>query len=331
MAGLAGLRAGTSSYQPSSFTAMGVNAPQLQQYQLGAPESVRTQSFTRPGMAGAFMSPYQQAVTDVEKREAMRSSDIMGQQQQAQAAQRGAFGGSRSALIEAERQRNLAQQLGDIQARGGQSAYQQATQQFNAEQEARLRAQLANQQAGLTAGGQNLSALLGIQQLGAQTGMQAQLANQQAFMDAQRAAEQSRQFGAGYGMQGIQQQLAAAGQLGQLGQQQFGQQAATAEAQAKAGAQMTARDQMALDQAYQDFLNQRGYQQQQLSFMSDILRGGPLSQTSYQMYQAPPSALAQLGGIGLTGYGLSQMLKGKEGGSVPGGLASVAANKLAQG
>jgi hypothetical protein len=225
----------------------------------------------------------------------------------------------------------LAQQLGDIQARGGQSAYQQATQQFNAEQEARLRAQLANQQAGLTAGGQNLSALLGIQQLGAQTGMQAQLANQQAFMDAQRAAEQSRQFGAGYGMQGIQQQLAAAGQLGQLGQQQFGQQAATAEAQAKAGAQMTARDQMALDQAYQDFLNQRGYQQQQLSFMSDILRGGPLSQTSYQMYQAPPSALAQLGGIGLTGYGLSQMLKGKEGGSVPGGLASVAANKLAQG
>jgi hypothetical protein len=331
MAGLAGLRAGEANYQPSSFTAMGVNAPQLQQYQMGGPERVRAQSFTRPGTVGAYMSPYQQAVTDIEKREATRASDIMGQQLQAQAVKQGAFGGSRSAIVEAERQRNLAQQLGDIQARGGQSAYQQAAQQFNEEQRARLQAQLANQQAGLTAGGQNLSALLGVQQLGAQTGMQAQLANQQAFMDAQRAAEQSRQFGAGYGLQGIQQQLAAAGQLGQLGQQQFGQQATAAEAQAKAGAQMTARDQMALDQAYQDFLNQRGYQQQQLSFMSDILRGGPLSQTSYQMYQAPPSALAQIGGLGLTGYGLSQMMRGKEGGAVPNGLARVAADKLMQG
>ena len=339
MAGLAGLRAGTSSYQPGTFTPTGVNAPQLQQYQLGGPERVRTQSFTRPGMTDAYMSPYQQAVTDIEKREAMRASDIFGQQQQAQAVQRGAFGGSRSALIEAERQRNLAQQLGDIQARGGQSAYQQASQQFNAEQQARLQAQLANQQAGLTAGGQNLSALLGVQQLGAQTGMQAQLANQQAAMEAQKAAEQSRQFGAGYGMQGIQQQLAAAGQLGQLGQQQFGQQAAAAEAQGKAGAQMTARDQAALDQAYQDFLNQRGYQQQQLSFMSDILRGGPLSQTSYQMYQAPPSPLSQMAGLGLAGYGLfggsNPMIKIAEGGSVddhmekaPAGLAELAVQNV---
>jgi len=332
MAGLAGLRAGTSSYQPSSFTAMGVNAPQLQQYQLGAPESVRTQSFTRPGMAGAFMSPYQQAVTDVEKREAMRSSDIMGQQQQAQAAQRGAFGGSRSALIEAERQRNLAQQLGDIQARGGQSAYQQASQQFNLEQDARLRAQLANQQAGLTAGGQNLSALLGVQQLGAQTGMQSQLANQQAFMDAQRAAEQSRQFGAGYGMQGIQQQLAAAGMLGQLGQQQFGQEKDVLQGQLSAGAQQRELEQQRLGQAYQDFQNQRQYPYQQLSFMSDMLRGLPLSQYSQQMYSAPPSFGAQVAGAGIGLMGAKQAgLFGAAGGAVPGGLASVAANKLARG
>jgi hypothetical protein len=332
MAGLAGLRAGQANYQPGTFNPIGVNAPQLQQFQLGAPDRVRASTFTRPGAAEAFMSPYQQAVTDIEKREATRASDIMGQQQQAQAAQRGAFGGSRSALIEAERQRNLGMQLGDIQARGGQAAYDRATQQFNAEQNARLQAQLANQQAGLTAGGQNLSALLGVQQLGAQTGMQSQLANQQAFMDAQRAAEQSRQFGAGYGMQGIQQQLAAAGQLGALGQTQFGQEKDILQGQLSAGAQQRDLEQQRLGQAYQDFQNQRQYPYQQLAFMSDMLRGLPLSQQSQQMYSAPQSMLGQVAGAGLTYMGAKQAgLFGAAGGSVPSGLARVAANKLMQG
>lgn len=47
---------------------------------------------------GAYMSPYQQNVTDIQKREAVRQSDIQGQGQQAQAAQAGAFGGYRDAL-----------------------------------------------------------------------------------------------------------------------------------------------------------------------------------------------------------------------------------------
>lgn len=271
LAGMAGIRAGEASYAPSQFGILGA----------------RTRSFTQPGAAAAYMSPYQQAVTDIEKREAIRGSDIMRQQQQAQAVQQGAFGGARSAIVEAERQRNLGTQLGDIQARGGQSAFQQAQQQFNAEQQARL---------------------------------QAQLANQQAFMEAQRGTEQSRQFGAGYGMQGLQQQLAAAGALGQLGQSQFAQQQQAMQAQAAAGAQQQALEQQKLTQGYQDFLTQRGYPQQQLSFMSDILRGGPLSQTTYQMYQAPPSMPSQLAQLGLGAYGISQLgqsgLFRKEGGVV---------------
>lgn len=103
-------------------------------------------SFTYPGMAQSYMSPYQQAVTDVEKRELARQSAIEGQRQQAQAVQAGAFGGSRQGLVEAERQRNLMQQMGDIQARGGQSAFQQAQQQFNAEQQMRMQAQQAREQ-----------------------------------------------------------------------------------------------------------------------------------------------------------------------------------------
>lgn len=79
---------------------------------------------------GQYMSPYMQNVVDIEKREAGRQSGIMGTQQQAQATQAGAFGGGRDAIMRAERERNLAQQMGDIQSRGSQAAYEQAANQF---------------------------------------------------------------------------------------------------------------------------------------------------------------------------------------------------------
>jgi hypothetical protein len=64
--------------------------------------------------------------------------------------------------------------------------------------------------------------------------------------------------------------------------------------------------------------------------MSDMLRGLPLSQQTQTMYQAPPSALGQVAGAGLTYLG-AQKAFGAEGGIVPGGLARVAADKLMQG
>jgi hypothetical protein len=332
MAGIAGLRAGQAQYGPGSFSAQQVSAPSLNQYQMQQPGDVSTGRFTDPNNIQNYMSPYQQAVTDIEKREATRGSNILRQQQQAQAVQQGAFGGSRSAIVEAERQRNLGQQLGDIQARGGQAAFQQAAQQYQTDQQRALQAALANQQMGYGTGQANLQALLGVQGLGAQTGMQAQLANQQFGMEAQRLGEQSRQFGANYGMQGIQQQLAAAGMLGNLGQSQFAQEQGALQAQAAAGAQQQGLDQQKLTQSYQDFLSQRGHPQQQLAFMSDILRGGPLSQTTQQMYTAAPPMSSQVAQLGLGAYGLSQLGKSgfgfKEGGEVKGyaegGIASAA-------
>ena len=79
---------------------------------------------------GSYMSPYMQNVVDIQKREAGRQSDIAGTQQQAQATQAGAFGGGRDAIMRAERERNLGQQMGDIQAKGSQAAYEQAANQF---------------------------------------------------------------------------------------------------------------------------------------------------------------------------------------------------------
>lgn len=95
------------------------------------------QDITDPYRTQAFMSPYMQNVVAAQQREALRQSDIAGTQQAGQAVKAGAFGGSRAGLLEAERQRNLATQLGDIQSQGLQSAFQNAQQQqLNAQQQA---------------------------------------------------------------------------------------------------------------------------------------------------------------------------------------------------
>ena len=330
-------------YQPGQFSMAQAQAPELQQYQMGPAQQVGTQAFTGENV-GQYMSPYMQAVVDKQQREAMRQSGIAGPQLAGQATQAGAFGGSRYGLMEAERQRNLATQLGDIQATGSQAAFQNAQQQFNAQQQANLQAQLANQGAGLTVGQQNLGALLGIQQLGAGQNLQAQLANQQALQAAQTAAEQSRQFGfgqgmtgaqlgaqyglaaqqlgeqsrqfgAGLGLQGAQAGLQGAGTLAGIGQQQLGAQQGILGLQAQTGAQQQAQQQNIINQMVQNYANQIQYPQQQLSFMNSLLRGLPLSQANQTSYQAPPSFTSQLMGLGLGAYGLSQLGK-KKGGSV---------------
>ena len=86
------------------------------------------QQATDPNAISAYMSPYMQNVLQGQQNEAIRQSEMQKQGNQAQAVQAGAFGGSRQALVEAERQRNLGTQLGGIQAQGLQNAFQNAQQ-----------------------------------------------------------------------------------------------------------------------------------------------------------------------------------------------------------
>lgn len=333
-------------YTPGQFSMLQAEAPSLQDYQMGPAQQVGTQSYTGENV-GQYMSPYMQNVVDIQKREAQRASDIAGTQQAGQAVQSGAFGGSRAGLLEAERQRNLATQMGDIQATGQQAAFQNAQQQFNAQQQANLQAALANQQAGLATGQQNLAARLGIQQLGAGQNLQAQLANQQALQQAQQAAEQSRQYGygqqmtaaqqraqyglsgqqlgeqsrqygAGLGMQGANIGLQAAGALGGLGQNQYQQTMGINQLQNQYGAQQQALQQQGLTQAYQDFLNQQNYPYKQLGFMSDLVRGLPLGQQSTASIYQPTTAIQNLGALGLGAYGMKQLGMFAKGGKVDG-------------
>lgn len=162
--------------------------PNLQAFQMGPAERVSTDTFTQPGTAASYMSPYMQNVVDIQQREAQRQADIAKTQRGAQAVAAGAFGGSRQAIMESEAARNLALQKGDIQAQGLQAAYNQAQQAFQVDQARQLQAAQANQAAGLTAGQQNLQAQLATQQLGTQTGLQTALAN---MSNQQQAAVQN--------------------------------------------------------------------------------------------------------------------------------------------
>ena len=211
-----------------------------------------------------YMSPYTQNVVDYQKAQALRDFQIAQPMRQAQAVQQGAFGGSRSAIVDAEAQRSLNSQLQGITATGQQAAFQNAQQQFNADQARRL--------------------------------------------EAQRMGEQSRQYGAGLGMQGLQTGLQAAGQLGQLGQTEYGQKMGINQLQSQYGQQQQQQAQRPLDMAYQDFLNQQNYPYKQLGFMSDMVRGLPLGQQSTsQVYQGSgPGMVQTLAGLGGAAYGFGK-------------------------
>jgi hypothetical protein len=159
-------------------------------------------------------------------------------------------------------------------------------------------------------------------------------ADQARRMQAQQLAEQSRQYGAGLGLQGLQTALQGAGQLGTLGGQQFTQGMDINRLQAGYGAQQQAMEQQGLSQGYQDFLTQQNYPYKQLGFMSDMLRGLPLgSKTTSEVYEASPSMVEQMAGLGTAALGLSKFMPaGANGGAVtsrPSGLAELALSKMA--
>ena len=292
-AGLGSMAAG--QYDPAQFYSQQVQSGPLNYFQMGGP-----QSFTQPGAASRYMSPFIQQALEPQMREAVYSAKRGQLAEDLGAARQGTYGGSRQLLASMERERNLGQQMGDIQARGLQSAFEQAQGQFNTEQQAR---QVAAQE--------NLRAALGVQELGAQQGLQAALANQQYGLEAQRLGEQSRQFGATQGLAGLAQAGQMAQTLGNLGQYQSQADLSRLAAQQQSAAQQQAYNQQALDIAYQDFLRQRDYPMEQLQQYSSLLRGVPVAPSSTQTAYAPsPSLGAQLAGLGLTGLSAYNMLKG---------------------
>jgi hypothetical protein len=231
------------------------------------PTSVTGGTFT-PGMADYYGDPYQQRVTDIALREGRRQGDIAKQQGAMGAISRGTFGGARQALMQTEQERNLQQNLADIQAKGSQAGFQSAQQQFNADAARQLQAQQANQQA--QQGAAQLQSQVGLGGLSA--GLQA--SKEQA---ATAAAEQTANL----------QRL---------------------QAQASSEGEKQALQQKINDLQYQTAMEQRDWEKKQLEFYNAMLRGTPgLAQTQIQ-YAPQVSGVSQLGGLGLGALGLSKAL-----------------------
>lgn len=142
---------------------------------------------------------------------------------------------------------------------------------------------------------------------------------------------QQGQFGAGLGLQGLQTSLQAAQGLGQLGNQQFQQNMGINALQNQYGLQQQAQMQKDIDTKYGDYTAAQNYPYKQLSFMSDIIRGVPLSATGSTVYQAPPSTAQNITALGLGAAGVSKLWGGANGGvamSNGGGLGALALNNL---
>jgi hypothetical protein len=249
------------------------------------------QQVTDPRSMQAYMSPYQQAVTDVAKNAAIREAQLAQQATNLGAARQGTYGGARQALMQSERERNLLANLSNIQAQGSQSAFDKAmqTQQFGAN--------------------------LGLQ--GIQTGLQGV---QQGLAGTAQGMQ-----GAGLGLQGVGAQQAgfagagqAASTLGNLGGAQQQADLARMGFQNQLGSQQQQYQQGIINQQIQDYATAQQYPMMQLGFMSNMLRGLPMQATTTQTYQAQPNLATQaISGLG-TAAGAYKAFGFKEGGAVKG-------------
>jgi hypothetical protein len=263
------------------------------------------QQATSPTAIGAYMNPYLQQSLAPQLQLLNQQYGIKQAQQQGAATQAGAFGGSREALQGGliNQGQALAQQ--EMIAQGYNQAFGQAqqAQQFGAN--------LGLQ--GMQAGNQAMQT--GLQGLGqGLTGVNTALQGYQQGM----AGSQAGLAGVQGAQQGFTGAANTAATLGNLGTAQLGAETSVLGTQAQFGAQQQAQQQQAIDQAVLNYQNAQQYPYMQLGFMSNLLRGTPINNTTETQYMAQPSAMQQIGGaLGTAGslYG-AYTAKKAEGGRI---------------
>jgi hypothetical protein len=186
----AGRVAGLSPYQQQIGTQLGqMQTPSQFQMGTGALGSAYSNlggglpSLLDQGLMQQYMSPYAQNVIDVQKTKAIEDAQKAQLAQNLGAARQGTYGGARQLLATTEREKALAQGLGDIQARGLQSAYEAAQKGLETERAARI-------QQGQALG--TLGAQFGQLGIGQQAAEIDRLKTLGAYGDLQRAIEQQQ-------------------------------------------------------------------------------------------------------------------------------------------
>ena len=309
-------------------TIQGIQDPRAAQIQqIQGPTAAQIGSVQAPQFRGlldadisAYQSPYQQQVIDFALQDIQRQSDLARGQAQSRAIGAGAFGGSRSALIESEATRPFAEQAARTAASLRQSGFQQAQQAaqadlarqqqlgvFGAEQAQQRALQQAQleQQAGLTGFGAERERALRQADLAQQAGLagyqgrlstaqrQADLAQQAGLagqdIAAQRAIQQAQ----------LQQQAGLRGYEGDLQrslqQGQFAQQAGLLGAeQAQARALEQARLAQQTGMAELDIAGRTAMMQPELELRARQQQAGLLGGQLEDQYRS----LGLLGGVG---------------------------------
>lgn len=306
------------------------------------------QMATDPRSVQAYMSPYQQNVTEIAKQQAIEDAKRTQLGANLGAVRQGTYGGARQTLAQTQREAALGKQLSDIQAQGLQRAFDQAqqAQQFGittglqglqgaqaglgtALQGGQLGLQgigqaISGQQAGLQGLGQ-AGQLYGLGIQGAGMGLQGvgtQLqGTQQGMQGAQVGLQgvQGAQAGYGLGIQGGQvvANIAAQQQEAELNRMRF---------QAEQAAMQQAQEQRIIDQAVQNYAMAQESPYQRLAQYSGLLRGYATPTMTTESYRPSPSGLSQLAGLGTAIYG-ANMPGRKKGGVIEEGIDSLAIKK----
>ena len=232
--------------------------------------------------AGNAANPYTSAVTDEAIAEARRQGDMDRSRMAMGSIGKGTFGSGREALMSGEVDANTRSLIANLRAKGNQSAFENAQQQFERDRTANI-----------NVGTQNL----------------------QAEMQRRQMQQQGGQFGAGLqkdiGLSGLGTTLQSAQATGVLGANEQLANLERLKAQSASANEQQALDQEIANIKYQQFKEQEDYQRKLLEYQSNILRGtaGALGSTEVQ-YAPAPSLASQLTGTGVAGLGLYKAMSG---------------------
>lgn len=151
------------------------------------PTQYNTSTFDA-AQANKYMNPYLQASLDPQLAELQRTAQINNVADASKLTGAGAFGGGRQAVLMGEQNRNLLDKTNQLVSQGYNTAYNNATNQFNADQNRGLQTQQAQQAANETSANFGLKTLEDLGAAGAtqQATTQAGLTADQTAFNAQR-------------------------------------------------------------------------------------------------------------------------------------------------
>ena len=273
-------QAGDTYSRLANFSPQNMQAARLGQAQqmesVGAVQSAQAPNQIQVGQLAntnfnPYMSPYTQQVIDAGQADIERQRQIASENLAAQAQRAGAFGGSRQAVQEGILAGEALRQAGALSAQQRQRAFDTALQsgRFDIGQTQQARTLASQQQFQAEQLAQQAREAAAAREQAARSGNM-QAANQFALQQAQleQAANQANFQGQ---FQAANVQQAAAGGLGGLGGQMFGQGMQGLAEQRRAAAAARAEQQSLLDAANQQTRANLGYGADALSTGTGIL------------------------------------------------------------